>query len=69
MFEKQAEHWTQWIAQKSRRSHFRDRASRSSYQPTNNTAANAARLEELYPKPEEISPKMPEVPVEPTPTA
>ena len=40
-----------WIAMKSRRSHFRDRDSRSSYQPTNNTAANAARLEELSPKP------------------
>ena len=53
-----------WIAMKSRRSHFRDRASCSSYQPTNNTAANAARLEELSPKPVD-----PEVPVEPTPTA
>ena len=58
-----------WIARKTYKSSFRNHISRSSYQPTNNTAANAARLEELYPKPEEISPKMPEVPVEPsTPT-
>ncbi len=32
-----AEHWTQWIARKCHRTHFRDRVSRSSYQPRTNT--------------------------------
>ncbi len=60
----QETHWTQWLAQKTYKSSFRSRENRSSYSPLTNTAANAARLEKLSPKPVD-----PEVPVEPsTPT-
>ena len=37
MFEAQTAHWTQWIAQKSYKSSFRRRESRSEYQPKTNT--------------------------------
>ena len=37
MFETAAAHWTQWIAQKSRKNSFKDRTNRSSYEPKNNT--------------------------------
>ena len=47
----QETHWTQWLAQKTYKSSFRSRKNRSSYSPLTNTAANAARLEELSPKP------------------
>ena len=54
-----AEHWTQWIAQKSRKSHFRNTVNRSSYSPKTNTAVIAEYEESLK--------KQAEVPVEPTP--